>query len=105
MEILISTLWGIFTFVFFLLSIYYILMIRNNIEHFKIPTMSQNRHGDNADRMPESVFDKPFIDFQAGVNEFVNKLNKNNKKINFTTATGYLAAALTSGVSLLLSLR
>ena len=79
-------------------------MMNNRIEHIKVPTTSEIRFGEVAKDIPSFIWDKPMELLQKQVNDFVDKLNNDNKRICMAAACGYLVAALTSGVSLLLTL-
>jgi len=79
-------------------------MMRRTIKHFKAPTLTEIRFEEDAKKLPMSFWDKPLQALQTQINKFVDDLNKDNKRIHIMSACGYLAAALTSGVSLLLTL-
>ncbi len=101
---LLTILWGIFTIIFFLLAIFHILMMRKEIKHFKTPTLTEIKFGEDAKKLPMSFWDKPLQALQKQINDFFDDFNRDNKRIHFISACGYLAAALTAGISLLLTL-
>lgn len=79
-------------------------MMRRKIKHFKAPTLTEIRFGEDAKKLPMSFWDKPLQAFQKQVNEFVDNLNNDNRLMNLASACGYLVAFLISGISLLLTL-
>lgn len=99
-----TILWGIITTVFFLLAWFHIKMMRKKIRKFKAPTLADIRFGKDAEKLPISFWDKPLQELQKQLNKFVDNFNEDNKLIHLAQACGYIAAFLTSAVSLLLTL-
>ena len=100
------TLWIILTAIFILLAIFHYTLMKKEIQHFRAPTVEELRFGEeNAQRIGHvHIFNRPLQIFQDQVNDFVDALNRDNRLSHKASACGYIAAAITSAVSLYFTL-
>ncbi len=95
---IISIIWLIFTLLFSYLSYYHYDQSKITYPEFKVTELPG----------PDIMFNrvsitKPLKDFTEGFNEYLHNQNTSNAKQNRMSARGYLAAALTALISLILS--
>ncbi|HDZ02749.1 MAG TPA: hypothetical protein ENH52_15120 [Nitrospirae bacterium] len=96
---LISIIWLIFTVLFTYLSYFHYEQSKNVYPDFKVIKRPVKMKTEILGMAP----DKPLKDFAKHFNEYLDNQNKSNKKQNKLSAVGYIAAAFTSFISLLLT--
>ncbi len=103
---ILALLWGIITIIFVLLAIAYYLFMKREFPHFRAPLLEDLRFGEEgAQRMNHvHIFNQPLQIFQEQVNRFIDEYNADNKSKSKANALGYVVAAITSAIGLVLAL-
>jgi len=83
---MIGCIWIIFTLLFFALGCFHLYHSRQSIE--KMPKISGAKSINGVST--------GLVEFQEGLGNYVDQLNRDNRKANITTAFGYFVTAVTA---------
>ncbi len=88
-----KNIWIAFTVIFLIFACYHFLRIRSRIEKFSKTGAVKSING----------LSTGYVEFVDSFNEYIDKLNSDNKKLNIITGIAYLATAATAFFSYFVS--